>query len=161
MNPDGTVLAAATLLTGLMAGLFFAFSCAVMPGLARTGDRAFVSAMQWINVRILNPWFGPAFAGAPVLTAVAALLHLDDGQRAELGWTVAGFLCYAVQLAITGRINVPLNNRLAGAGEPADAAAAAAVRQEFEARWVRWNLVRTVAVIAAFGCLLAALLARG
>ena len=57
-------LLAATLATGLMAGLYFAFSCAVMPGLARTDDRTFVAAMQWINVRILNGWFALAFGGA-------------------------------------------------------------------------------------------------
>lgn len=48
------VLAAATLLTGLMAGLFFAYSCSVMPGLSATDNRSFVRTIQWINRRILN-----------------------------------------------------------------------------------------------------------
>jgi hypothetical protein len=39
VDTAGVVLGAAVLVTGLVAGLFYAFSCAVMPGLARTGDR--------------------------------------------------------------------------------------------------------------------------
>jgi uncharacterized membrane protein len=39
-------LIAATITTGLIAGLFFAFACAVMPGLHRTEDRTFVDAMR-------------------------------------------------------------------------------------------------------------------
>ena len=48
-------LAAATLTTGLMAGLYYAYAYSVMLGLSRTDDRTFVSAMQQINVAILNP----------------------------------------------------------------------------------------------------------
>ncbi|MDT7600077.1 MAG: hypothetical protein QOK26_2154, partial [Pseudonocardiales bacterium] len=33
---------AATVTTGLMAGMFFAFSFSVMPGMARADDRTFV-----------------------------------------------------------------------------------------------------------------------
>lgn len=36
----------------------------------------------------------------------------------------------------------------------------AAVRERFEAPWVRWNLVRTVASVAAFAALIGSLLAR-
>ncbi len=42
------VLAAATLATGLMAGLFFAYSCSV-PGLAATDDRSFVGTLALIG----------------------------------------------------------------------------------------------------------------
>ncbi|WP_406039010.1 hypothetical protein OG799_27370 [Micromonospora sp. NBC_00898] len=36
----------------------------------------------------------------------------------------------------------------------------AAVRERFEASWVRWNLARTVTNVAAFTCLIGALLTR-
>ena len=42
----GGALAAATLTTGLMAGLYYAYAISVMLGLSRTDDRTFVSAMQ-------------------------------------------------------------------------------------------------------------------
>ncbi|MGC5051203.1 hypothetical protein ACLQ2S_07100 [Micromonospora sp. DT48] len=36
----------------------------------------------------------------------------------------------------------------------------AGVRRWFETPWVRWNLVRTASSVAAFACLIGALLAR-
>ena len=148
-------LVAATITNGLMAGLFAAYSYAVMPGLARTGDRTFVEAMQQTNAAILNGWFGICFAGSAVFAAAAVLLHLG---RPGLSWIVAGLVLYVAVLVITFRINVPLNNRLAAVGVPvADAGAA---RAAFEDVWVRWNVVRAVCSTAAFGCLVAALVVR-
>ena len=58
-------------------------------------------------------------------------------------------------------VNVPLNNQLNAAGAPDRIADLAAVRERFEATWVRWNVVRTVASTAAFGCLTWALVLHG
>jgi uncharacterized membrane protein len=149
-------LVAATITNGLMAGLFAAYSYAVMPGLGRTGDRTFVEAMQQTNAAILNGWFGICFAGSAVFAAVAVLLHLG---RPGLWWIIAGLVLYVVVLVITFRVNVPLNDRLAAAGTPpADAAAA---RAAFEDMWVRWNVVRAGFSTAAFGCLVGALTTGG
>jgi uncharacterized membrane protein len=142
-------LLAATLATGLMAGLYFAFSCAVMPGLARTDDRTFVAAMQWINVRILNGCFALAFGGAFVLTAVALVLHLPADGRAVLPWVVVALVLYVGTLLVTFRVNVPLNDALVAAGDPSAMADVASVREGFEPRWVRWNAVRTVLAVGA------------
>ncbi len=65
-------LIGATITNGLMAGLFAAYSYAVMPGLARAGDRTFVEAMQQTNAAILNGWFGICFGGALVFALAAA-----------------------------------------------------------------------------------------
>jgi uncharacterized membrane protein len=140
------VLVAATLATGLMAGLFYAFAVAVMPGLARTGDRAFVEAMQRINVAILNPWFLTLFTGAALLSAAAGALHLG---RPALPWIAAGLVLYVIGLVITGVVNVPLNNALLAAGDRDPGAARAA----FEAAWVRWHLIRTAALALSFASL--------
>lgn len=147
-------LVAATITNGLMAGLFAAYSYAIMPGLGRTGDRTFVEAMQHTNAAILNGWFGVCFAGSAVFAAAAVLLHLG---RPGLPWIVAGVVLYVVVLVITFRINVPLNNQLAAGSPAADAAAA---RAAFEDVWVRWNVVRAVFSTAAFGCLIGALVVR-
>ncbi|GAA0840320.1 DUF1772 domain-containing protein [Streptosporangium amethystogenes subsp. fukuiense] len=157
----GVALVAATITVGLMAGLFYAYTCSVMPGLGRTDDRTFVGAMQRINVAILNGWFAVCFGGALVLTVLAALLHLHREGRPMLPWIVAALVLYAVVLVITMRVNVPLNNALDAAGEPDGVADLAAVRERFEAVWVRWNLARTVACVAAFGCLTWALVLYG
>ena len=111
-------LVAATITNGLMAGLFAAYSYAVMPGLGQADDRTFVEAMQQTNAAILNGWFGICFGGALLFAAAAAVLHLG---RPGLPWIVAGLVLYAAVLVITFRVNVPLNDRLAAAGEPGDA----------------------------------------
>jgi uncharacterized membrane protein len=141
-------LVAATITTGLVAGLFAAFSYAVMPGLAGTDDATFVSSMQRINTAILNPVFGLLFGGALVL-------HL---RRAPvLPWVVAGVVLYVLVLVVTMALNVPLNDRLEAAGSADPGAARAA----FEDVWVRWNVVRSVLSVASFGCLGWALVLHG
>ncbi|MFF5172619.1 DUF1772 domain-containing protein [Micromonospora sp. NPDC000089] len=152
-------LAAATIVTGLMAGLFFAYSCSVMPGLAAVDDRTFVGTMQSINRRILNGWFLAAFLGALLLILLAVALHL--GVRGPvLAWTVAALALYGATLLITMVWNVPLNDRLEAAGPVDRIADLGAVRSAFETAWVRWNLARTVTNVAAFACLVGALVSR-
>src|SRR5918994_824860 len=99
----GGALAAATLTTGLMAGLYYAYAISVMPGLSRTDDRTFVSAMQQINVAIINPWFFVSFFGALVFTALAAVLHLRGDGQAVLPWIAAAFGCLTWALVLHGR----------------------------------------------------------
>jgi uncharacterized membrane protein len=71
------VLLLATLTSGLVAGVYVFYAHTVMPGLGRAGDRTFVAGFQALDRAIVNPWFMvSAFLGAPVLTLVAALLHL-------------------------------------------------------------------------------------
>ena len=154
-------LVAAALTTGLAAGLFYAYSYSVMPGLGRADDRTFVMGMQRINAAILNGWFALCFAGALVFTALAAALHVPGGGRSVLPWIVAALVLYVAVLVVTFAVNVPLNDQLDAAGDPDQAADLAAVRQRFEAAWVRWNIVRTAASASAFGCLLWALVLHG
>lgn len=146
-------LVAATVATGLVAGLFYAFSVSVMPGLSRAGDRTFVDAMQRINVAILNPGFFLSFLGAPVLTLTATALHLGGSARPALGLTAAALLLHGLVLVITMGVNVPLNNALVAAGPADQIIDLAGVREHYEARWVRWNIARAVASTAALGCL--------
>lgn len=112
-----TLLTLSVVTTGLMAGLFAAFAYAVMPGLRRTGDVAFVSAMRGINQAILNPVFGVLFGGALVLLAAALVVSRDEpGVR---GWVALALVLYVATLVVTVAVNVPLNDRLeAGAPRP-------------------------------------------
>jgi len=157
----GAVLVVATVAMGLLAGLFYAFAVSVMPGLRRTDGRTFVDAMQQINVAITNGWFFISFFGAPVLTIIAAALHLHGGGRTVLPWTVAALVLYGVAFIITIRVNIPLNDALAAAGPPDRTTDLTQVRERFEATWVRWNIARAVASTAALGCLIWALVLYG
>ncbi|WP_354640048.1 DUF1772 domain-containing protein [Kitasatospora camelliae] len=154
-------LVAAVIATGLSAGLFYAYACSVMPGLGRADDRTFVEAMQRINVAILNGWFMLSFLGALVLIVAAGVLHLGAGARSALPWIAVAAVLYLAMLVITGVVNVPLNDRLAAAGSSDSGMDLAAVRADFEAVWVRWNVVRAVVSTAAFGFLTWALVAAG
>ena len=147
----GQMLISAAITTGLVAGLLFGFACAVMPGLRRIDDAAFVAVMQSINRRILNGWFLLCFIGAPLLT-VGALAVEVIGDRARVLPIAAAVVLTAVSYLITAAVNVPLNNALdASTADPAQA------RAMFEARWVRWHIGRTLASTAAFGGLVWAL----
>jgi uncharacterized membrane protein len=158
---ESAALVAATIAMGLASGLFYTFACSVMIGLGQADDRTFVEAMQRINVAILNLWFAAGFGGAFVLTVIAAALSLRADGRPTLPWIVAALILYVGTLAITFFINVPLNDQLAAAGEPDHIADLGAVRQRFEGRWVRWNIVRALTATAAFGCLTWALVLHG
>lgn len=148
------VLGAATVTTGLMAGTFYVFSCAVMPALGRSDDRTFIEVMRNVNDVIENPVFFAGFFGALVLTATAAWQQRrSPGPRR---WILAALAVYTVAFLITSGVNVPLNNALANAGDPARIADPAAVRNRFEDAWIAWNTVRAVLCTAALALLLRA-----
>ena len=137
----------AALLLGLSAGLFFAFTVAVMPGLRRTDDATFVATMTAINRAILNFPFGLVFVGALIAPIVAAILAFITGASSPWLLIAAAVVYLVGVLAVTGGVNVPLNEALDRDGK----------RRAFEDRWVRFNTVRTVSGIVAFALALLAL----
>lgn len=154
-----TALIAATMTTGLMAGVFGLYQHTIMRGLARTDDRTFVGAFQAVDRAILNPWFMVSFLGALLFTILSAVLN-RDGRL--LPWVLVALALYAVVFAITVGINLPLNDALKAAGDPDRITDLAEVRRRFdEGRWLAWNLVRTIGTTAAFGFLCWALVVRG
>jgi len=155
----GGVLVAATVTVGLNAGLFYAFACSVMPALARSNDRVYVEVMQNIDDVIQNPVFLLTFMGALLLTAVSAW-QLRGSPRLRL-WVFAALVAYALMFLLTCVVNIPLNNDLVDAGNPATMAHPAAVREEFEDPWVAWNVVRAVLSTLALGLLARALVLYG
>jgi uncharacterized membrane protein len=154
----GGVLGAATVAMGLIAGVFYIFACDVMPSLARSDDRVFIEVMRNINDVIQNPVFFLSFMGALVLTAVSAW----QLRGSSCGWWVfAALAAYALTFLFTVAVNIPLNNDLANAGDPAKIADPAAVREKFEDTWVAWNVVRALLSTLALACLARALLLYG
>ncbi|MEU0029957.1 anthrone oxygenase family protein [Streptomyces sp. NPDC006335] len=144
---NGLVLGAATVATGLIAGAFYVFACAVMPALGRSDDRVYVQVMRDINEVIQNPVFFLSFLGAPLLTAVAAW---QARGRAHRRWVWAALAASVLAFLVTVVFNVPLNDDLASDGDPG------ALREEFEDPWVAWNVVRAVLLTVAMGLLVKA-----
>lgn len=152
-------LMAATLSTGLAAGAFVLYWHTIMPGLAKTDDRTFVGAFQALDRAIINPWFmAGGFLGALVFTLLAGIAHLGQDT---LPWIATAFVLYLVTFVLTLAINVPLNDALKAAGDPASIDVAAARAAFDEARWARVNRVRALLSTVAFGLLAWALVVYG
>lgn len=132
------------LLTGLMAGFFYAFSVCVMPGLDRIAPAAAIEAMQGINEAVQNPVFFITFFLTPVAAAISALVLWRSGNIAAALWIAGGGLTYLLgAFLLTAQINVPMNNALALV-DPA-ASNAETIWREYSARWTFWNTMRTTA----------------
>lgn len=155
------VLGAAVIAMGLLGGLFYFSSIAVMPALTAAEDRTLVDAMQQMIDKIENPAFFLTLLGAPVLAAVALAQARRSGSPKTAGWIVAGLALYTVMVVVTVAVHFPLNDDLKQAGDPAQIEDLAAVRDDFVTPWVAWDIVRTLATTAAFGCLVWALILRG
>jgi uncharacterized membrane protein len=150
-----------TLTAGLIAGLMFGYACSVMPGLGRSSDRTLIEAMQNISKAIINGWFMLPFLGTIPLLALAVFLAWRGHGRSALPWLIAALALYLIALFITSGLNVPLNAQLEKAGDPSHIGNLAAVRHHFEGRWVAGNIGRTLFHLAAFACLLCALVLYG
>jgi len=151
----------ATISTGLIADLFYAYACSVMNALGHTDDRTFVDVMNKINVDIINPWFMVIFLGSGLLSIVALVSNLGSDHRRVLVWLVAATVLNVAALIVTMALNVPLNDQLATVGGQPSIAELAALREHFEGPWVRWNIVRALGHTGAFGCLTWALVLIG
>ncbi len=139
---------AATLGWGLRAGLFFAFSVAVMRGLGRIPPAHGMAAMQAINVAILNPVFLCAFLGTGLLCVVVLASSLSRWHETGALLWVSGALLYLVGTFLTTVVlNVPMNNALAST-RPTDPQAADQWT-DYLTNWTMWNHVRTVTSLAA------------
>ncbi|WP_434587407.1 DUF1772 domain-containing protein [Streptomyces sp. A5-4] len=150
----GTLIAA-TMTTGLIAGVFMNWSNGIMPGLSNVDDQSFVAAFRALDAAITNPLFlGVGFMGALFFTGLSAALHRRAEQRPVLIWVGSALVCCLVVFVITFGVNEPLNEKLRTVAEPDSNAELAAARALLdEAMWTAWNTVRAVASTIGFGCL--------
>jgi uncharacterized membrane protein len=144
---SGLTLAAA-LGAGLVAGIFFAFSAFIMSALKRLPPEGGISAMQSINVAVLNPVFFFVFFGTAIAALILAIAALAGWSPPRSLYLLAGSLLYlAGTIVVTMVFNVPLNNKLAAAG--ARSAEGAGVWKTYLSAWTAWNHVRTIAALLA------------
>lgn len=150
-----SLLLLSTLLAGLHAGFFFAWSFSVMTGLDAASPDAAITTMQSMNANVRNAAFGTVFFGAPAiaLLTAATMLVIRRGLPAML--TLLGFLSLAASVAITVSVHVPLNEALAALPVPVDTDAAARAWRDYADPWVQWNHLRMLTSLA--GCLFLAL----
>ncbi|MBF8187141.1 DUF1772 domain-containing protein [Nonomuraea sp. K274] len=121
-------------LHGALAGLFYAFSMSVMPGLNAVEPAQAEAAMRSVNRKILNPWLYVAFLGAPLAALAAGLLTGNVWFYAAAGVNFAG------SFLVTVAVNVPMNNAINAGTMP---------WKDYSPRWTGWNTLRAVASFAS------------
>lgn len=147
----------AALGSGLMAGVFFAFSTFIMTALARLTPSEGIAAMQSINVVVINPLFMAGFMGTAVVSLALAGRAITGWDEPGTGYLLAGSLLYVLgTFAVTIAFNVPRNDALASIEPQGDRSARVWAR--YVQSWTAWNHVRTLAALAAAGMLTLALL---
>lgn len=134
--------------SGLMAGVFYAFSTFVMTALSRLPSAQGIAAMQSVNVAVITPGFMLAFMGTAalgVLLATVGLARSATNGGAALAIGAAAYLLGVI--VVTMRANVPLNDALAVV-DPASAEGAR-LWTRYLREWTAWNHVRAAAGLVA------------
>ncbi len=137
----------AALSCGLMAGVFFAFSTAVMRGLARLEPAHGIAAMQSINRTILNPLFLFVFMGSAALCAFVLFTSFGKWGSPNTLFFVGSVVYVVGSFFVTVLFNIPLNNAL-DAVVPSSAEGAT-VWNHYLSTWTAWNHVRAIASFLA------------
>jgi uncharacterized membrane protein len=155
MNFSNILLIATAVTTALIAGLFYAYSCSVNPGLGKLPDAGYLAAMQAINKAIINPLFMFSFLGTVLLLPLSSYLQYGTPR---FWFLVAAAGCYVFgTFCVTMFGNVPLNNTLEVLNlEGSSAEALATARARFEKPW---NALHTIRTLASFVSLVLVILA--
>lgn len=146
-------------MAGLMAGLFYAWSCSINLGLIRLNDETYLTAMQHTNRAIQNPVFFVAFFGVLILLPLSAWQQYGLSSPRFLILLVATVVYFAGSFGVTVFGNIPLNEALDAFDlRSATTEAMAIQRRAFEGPWNNLNTIRTLAsvltlVLTAIACL--------
>ncbi len=133
---------------GLMAGVFFAFSTFVMNALARLQPSEGITAMQAINITVINPLFMGVFLGTAVACIFLLISLISKWHQPGTVYLLVGSLLYLIgTLGVTIAFNVPMNEALAKV-EPGSTDRAS-LWANYLVNWTFWNHVRTIAALAA------------
>jgi uncharacterized membrane protein len=153
MTINTFLIPATTVLSGLIAGLFYGYDYSVIKGLSKLTDKEYLLAFQHINREIQNPYFFVSFMGAFILLPLATWTYgYENGHHSN--WLLAAtFFYWAGAFGITICVHVPLNNWLDSINLGNHSAESLSlIRQKFETKWNKWHHVRTYAAILSFGC---------
>ena len=142
------ILYGAVVLTGLSAGLFYAWSVSVIPGTQRIVDSTYLETMQSINRAILNPRFFLVFFGSLVFLGLGSIYEFHTSKLAFAFMLAASIFYLLGTVGVTGLGNVPLNNQL----ENVTPEGGELVWSHYLSKWTFWNHIRTTAAMIAALC---------
>jgi uncharacterized membrane protein len=145
------LLLGAVLLTGLSAGLFFAWSVSVIPGTQKVSDAVYLQTMQSINRAILNPAFFVIFFGSAVLLSVASIYEFSTSKLAFSCFLAAAITYFLGTVGVTGMGNVPLNDQLDALDLlKQNQQKLSAFRSFYETKWNKLHAIRTAFSVLSF-----------
>ena len=141
-------LVAAAIGSGLVAGIFFAFSTFIMAAFSRIPAEQGIAAMNSINVTIVRSPFMALFVPTAMLCIVISVLALMNWRGGASALMLAGAALYVLASFLSTIIfNVPMNDALARVG--GSGTEAAALWATYLKDWTWWNHVRTIASLLA------------
>lgn len=134
--------------TGLIAGTFFAFSSFIMAALERLPPAQGITAMQAINVTVINPLFMGMLFGTALLSAYMGYHAYRTGSGGRDTMIFVATLLYVFGVIGTTMVfNVPLNDALAGLD--GSATGSVNVWRDYVRNWTFWNSARGIAAAVA------------
>lgn len=145
--PVTVLLWAAALGSGLLAGVYFAFSGFIMKSFDKLETAQSITAMNSINEIILRSLFMPVFFGSTIISLlliVAASVYWDEAGAGPA--LVAGMVYFFGMFLCTVVFNVPLNNALARLNPEGETAQQGWSR--YLNNWTKWNHLRTLSSLA-------------
>lgn len=142
--------------SGLMAGLYFAFSVFIMRALASLERAEGIRAMNAINAVIVRTVFLPLFLASSLAALALALFGaLGWGVTGGMAMAQGGAVYFIGMFMVTVGRNVPLNNALAAVDPHSETGAA--VWAQYLRQWTRWNHVRTISCTVSLALFIAAI----
>lgn len=155
------VLLLTTLLTGLLAGIFFTWSNAITPGIGRLDDINYLRAFQNMNQTIVTQLFLVIIMGPVFLSFATAYLYKSNHLYIFWLLLIAAILYFVGVFLVTIMGNIPLNNLL----DKTDLTNislenARSLRDQFELKWNNLHLVRTITSVLSFFLLIIVCLFR-
>lgn len=151
MTIQNILLAITAVLTALIAGLFYAYSCSVNIGLAKLSDSQYIAAMQSINREIQNPVFFISFMGTLLMLPISTFVQYKDGTMNGFWLLLTATILYCIgTFGVTIVGNVPLNEALDKFSlQSVTILQITEARTRFEIPWNRYHTIRTIASIIA------------
>jgi uncharacterized membrane protein len=136
------ILWLAVLSSGLMGGVYFAFSGFIMPAFKEIDSAHAIAAMNSINEIILRSLFMPLFFGSSFISVLLIVLAVSHwGETGSVLMLIAGAVYFVGMFMCTAFFNVPLNNTLAKT-KPYSADAQL-MWSHFLKSWTNWNHLRS------------------
>lgn len=142
------------ILTGLMAGIYLAFSAVIMTSLNELPALHAAQAMNKINDVIVNTIFLPIFFGSTLWYAGLIVWSSADWQSGTSGLIILSALIYIVStFLVTAFGNLPMNNKLKAI--ESNETLLVDYWKKYQHSWSRLNHIRTLSSTVAIAFLVA------